>query len=96
METDNLPIQKIEVNMKNFFIEWWKLLQRTKVLKTHTQYINKVFKIEDPNKLLEQIYFLEAEDLNNFFRIFFEIQQFTINGENDVLEDKYTMFLKIF
>lgn len=96
METDNLPIKKVKVNMKKFFIEWWKMLQRIGALKTQNENINKVFKIEDPNELFKQIYFLTIEEINKYFIMFSEIQQYTESTDFEVLDDRYTMYLKIF
>lgn len=96
METDNLPILKVEVNMKNFFIEWWRFLQRIKSLQTQTENINKVFKIEEPNELFKQIYLLTIEEINKYFIILSEIQDYTENTDFEVLDDRYTMYLKIF
>lgn len=96
METDNLPILKVEVNMKNFFIEWWRFLQRIKSLQTQTENINKVFKIEEPNELFKQIYLLTIEELNKYFIILSEIQEYTENTDFEVLDARYTMYLKIF
>lgn len=96
METDNLPIKKVKVNMKKFFIEWWKMLQRIGALKTQTENINKVFKIEDPNELYKQIYLLTVEEINKYFIILSEIQQYTESTDFEVLDDRYTMYLKIF
>lgn len=94
--TDNLPILKVEVNMKNFFIEWWRFLQRIKSLQTQTENINKVCKIEDPNELYKQIYLLTVEEINKYFIILSEIQQYTESTDFEVLDDRYTMYLKIF
>lgn len=94
--TDNLPILKVEVNMKNFFIEWWGFLQRIKSLQTQTENINKVCKIEDPNELYKQIYLLTVEEINKYFIILSEIQQYTESTDFEVLDDRYTMYLKIF
>lgn len=94
--TDNLPILKVEVNMKNFFIEWWRFLHRIKSLQTQTENINKVCKIEDPNELYKQIYLLTVEEINKYFIILSEIQQYTESTDFEVLDDRYTMYLKIF
>lgn len=94
--TDNLPILNVEVNMKNFFIEWWRFLQRIKSLQTQTENINKVCKIEDPNELYKQIYLLTVEEINKYFIILSEIQQYTESTDFEVLDDRYTMYLKIF
>lgn len=96
METDNLPILKVEVNMKKFFIEWWRFLHRIKALNTQTENINKVFKIEDSNELFKQIYFLTIEEINKCLIILSEIQEYTESTDFEVLDDRYTMYLKIF